>query len=185
MKGIASLIWLLFGTTLHAEQLTVGDKFREVQPIAFVHAFLGTCAQNPGRLDKVGAAATALGWAETPEPLRTLLSPQATNAPFQSWFVIEGEGAPVLVGISEGSFKGQTYQFCAVSNPFMDSETALKKLATYVELNTPDSDETVAGQRTRLWLTPSILDGSFLQVSDIGGMGYKGVTLSIAAPKQY
>lgn len=168
-----------------ADELTVGDMFRAVEPRAFVIAFVGHCVQNPGRLDKVGSAAEALGYADTPEPFRTMLSPQDGKAPYQSWFVVEGEGSPFLLGISAAPLNGRIYQICAVSNPFMDADSALEEMTTFVELGSAISDETLAGQRARVWLTPSILEGAFITSNDIGGTGYEGVTLALAAPKQY
>lgn len=188
MKLLRSLltfggVCMSFSTS--AEELTVGDKFRVVEPRSFVTAFLGHCVQNPGRLDKVGAAATALGYAETPEPFWTMLGPQEVDAHYHSWFVVEGDGAPYFLGISEGQFDSETYQICAVSNPFMEAENAIAVLKEFMELPEANSDETIAGSRTRLWLTPRILDGAYVSANDIGEMGSDGVTLAIGAPKQY
>jgi hypothetical protein len=159
--------------------------FRDVAPISFVKAFVGHCVHNAGRLDKVGAAAQALEYADTPEPFWTMLAPQEAGAPYHSWFAIEGEGSPFLLGISEAPLNGKTFQMCAVSNPFMDADIALEALQTIVSLGTTLTDETIAGQRYRAWLVPDIVQDAFIAASDIQNMGSTGVTLSIAAPKLY
>jgi hypothetical protein len=180
-----AILGLLFATPVSAEQATVGDKFREVAPASFVNAFVGHCVHNPGRLDKVGAAAKALEYADTPEPFWTMLAPQDPSASYHSWFVIEGEGSPYLLGISEAPLRGTTYQICAVSNPFLDEKVALNALNKLMALGASSTDETVAGQRYRTWFVPEVLEGAFLSASDIKAMGASGVTLSLAAPKQY
>ncbi|GHE98154.1 hypothetical protein GCM10016455_18530 [Aliiroseovarius zhejiangensis] len=158
---------------------------RSVEPKDFISAFLGNCAQNPGRLDKVGAIASTLGYAELPKEYELLLAPQDPQAPFQGWIATDGPGAPFLIGISEGKLRGVTYQFCAVSNPFLDAERAMDILEQHIQLSQPYVDESTAGQRYRAWLVDEVLSGAFLSTTDIGGMGYRGLTLSIAAPKQY
>ncbi len=114
-----------------------------------------------------------------------MLAPQAGDALYHSWFVVEGEGSPYMLGISEAQLNGVTNQICAVSNPFLSADMVVQELGRLVELGRVISDETIAGQRTRVWLTPDILEGAFITSNDIGGMGYEGVTLAIAAPKQY
>lgn len=177
-------IWSL-AASAQAEERTVGDMFREVEPISMVRAFVGHCVRNPGRLDKVGAIAEAMQYASTPEPFWTLLAPQEYDAPYHSWFVIEGEGSPFLLGISEAPIRNETYQICSVSNPFIEPEVALEALRTLVNIEALVSDETTAGQRIRSWSTNEILEGSFVSATDFSAMGSSGVTLSSAAPKQY
>ena len=185
MRAAAYLACLVVGVSAHADERTVGDMFRAVAPRDFVVAFVGHCVHNPGRLDKVGAAAVALGYADTPEPFWTMFAPQGGDALYHSWFVVEGEGSPYMLGISEAPLDGETYQICAVSNPFLGADVALKELGLLMELGSVVSDETIAGQRTRVWITPDVLEGAFITSNDIGGMGYEGVTLAPAAPKQY
>ncbi|MBS0124685.1 hypothetical protein [Thetidibacter halocola] len=185
MRLIASLILMLWPPCVVAQQRTVGDAFRDVEPSDFANAFIGLCAQNPGRLDKVGSIATAMEWATTPEPFWTMLAPQDPNIPYHSWFATDGEGTPLLLGISEAPMFGKTYQICAVSNPFMGAERALEEVKKFVPLGTPITDESIAGQRIRTWDASALLAGAFLASSDIAGMGAEGVTLSVSAPKQY
>ena len=157
MRSLIILLSLLSGTACRAEGVTVGDMFRAVKPSDLVSAFLGHCVHNPGRLDKVEAAADALGYATTPEPFWTMLSPQAADALYHSWFVIEGEGAPFLLGISEGPFENELYQICAVSNPFLNADDVLESLKKFVQLDDQFADEVIAGQRTRTWIVPKVL----------------------------
>ncbi|MBL4540249.1 MAG: hypothetical protein JKP97_00385 [Rhodobacteraceae bacterium] len=181
------LPFLFVGAPLWAQEPreSVGSLLEALKPADYVHAFLGNCAQNPGRLDVVVAAANALGYADLPEDMEILLAPPEPEAPFQGWIVFDGPGSPFLLGISEGDLEGTTYQFCSVTNPFLPSDEVISILRGFVNLDQPLTDETVSGQRYRAWWAPEILEGAILSSSDISTMGLSGITLSIAAPKQY
>jgi hypothetical protein len=185
MFSAAFLLISTMSATANAQERSVAEVFSGVKPNDFVVAFLGHCVQNPGRLDKIGAGAEALGYADAPEPFWTMFAPQNSEAPYHSWFVVKGQGSPYLLGISEAPLYRRTYQICSISNPYLDAESVLRELRRFVELGDPIADDSVAGQRTRVWNTPSVLADAFLTSSDIGGMGYEGVTVSLAAPKQY
>ena len=168
-----------------AQDKTVGDLFRAVEPNDLITAFVGTCVQSPGRLDKVGAFAEAMDYKTTPEPYWTIFGPQNASTPYHSWTVSEGQGAPYLLGVSEAEMRGQIYQMCVVSNPFMDVDDSLRELRKLVKLGEKVADDVTAGSRVQVWMTPSIVEGSFIGVTDIKEMGVDGMSLSIGAPKQY
>ena len=167
-----------------AEEGVASRLFGSVPPADFVDAFIGLCVSNPGRIDKVAAAARTLEYADLPEDMALMLSPQAPDANFKGWLSMQGVGSPFLLGTSEGPFKGRIYQFCALSNPYMDSDAIMPRVEALLELGQKFSDDTVAGQRMRGWLIPSIQGDAFLTINDMVGMGYSGVTISISAPKE-
>ena len=185
MRLLGSLALTLLATAGFAQEKTVGDLFRAVEPSDLITAFVGTCVQSPGRLDKVGAFAEAMDYATTPEPYWTMFAPQSASASYHSWMVAEGQGAPYTLGISEAPLRDELYQICVVSNPFMNADDALRELKELVTLSKKIADDETAGNRIQVWMTPSILEGSFISLTDIRAMGVDGMTLSIAAPKQY
>jgi hypothetical protein len=185
VRFVTTLVWLASCTSVLAGGETVGDQFRAVTPQEFANTFVGICVSNPGRLDKVGAIADALELADTPEPFWTLYAPQEAEAPYHSWFAIEGTGAPFVISISEAPFQEQIYQICSVSNPFMNANLALQQLDKFVSLNLSITDETVAGSRYRIWSAADILEGVLISANDSEAIGGEGITLSILAPKQY
>ena len=114
-----------------------------------------------------------------------MLAPQAPDAKFKGWLSLQGIGSPFILGISEGTFEDKAYQFCALSNPYIGAEAIMPRTTELLELGNQFLNDTTAGQRMRGWMVPNIQEDGFLMINDISGMGYSGVTISFAAPKQY
>jgi hypothetical protein len=180
------LLLLLFMVEPASAQEGIAQKlFSVVPPSEFVDAFVGLCISNPGRLDKVAATAQVLEYGDLPDDIALMLAPQAPDANFKGWLSLKGIGSPFILGISEGPFNDKTYQFCALSNPYISADAIMPRTIELLALGDQDIDETTAGQRMRSWLVPNIHEDGFLSINDISGMGYAGVTISFSAPRQY
>lgn len=175
----------LLGQPALSQSETLGELARLVEPRAFVNAFVGYCGQNPGRLDIIGQAAEVSGFMPIPDDLEFMIAPASPDAHFAGWLVMEGQGAPFLLGISEADWDGEVYQTCVVANPFMASETTILRLEELMGLKAVLADETEAGQRLRIWDASHVLDGTFISLTDIGALDQGGTTIGISAPKQY
>lgn len=183
---LRALLPILFLVEPAAAQEGLAQKlFSGVAPDKFVDAFIGLCISNPGRLDKVAVTAQALGYTDLPDDVALMLAPQAPDAKFKGWLSIHGVGSPFILGISEGPFREESYQFCALSNPYISAEAIMPRATELLVLGDQYMDETTAGQRMRGWTVPNIQENGFLTINDISGMGYSGVTISFSAPRQY
>ncbi len=169
-----------------AAQEGIAQKlFSAVPPDKFVDAFIGSCVSNPGRPDKVAATAQALGYSDLPDDVALMLAPQAPDAKFKGWLSLQGVGSPLMLGISEGPFRKKSFQFCALSNPYISAEAIMPRVKELLAPGDQYMDETTAGQRMRGWQVPNIQVDGFLTISDISGMGYSGATISFSAPRQH
>jgi len=162
----------------------VGSAQTDDGSVYIARAFIGNCAQNAGRIDKVAAAARAFGWQELEGDMKAMVAPQDPNTKFSGWLVREDGQQPFMLGISEAMLKGVSYSMCVVSSPYVDMEsvvTEVRKLTTFGKLL--DNMEE-AGQRYRVWATEQLAPRSFVSAIDAPKMGITGGTISLSAPTE-
>ena len=177
---IKAIIYSSLGTTLSAQ--APSEQARLVRGEDLVKAFVSNCTMNPGRTDKVKAAAKAFGYQPLSGEAAVILSPQAGNAQFSGWAVTDGVGAPYLLGVSKGAIDGKEYEICAASNPYISVDKITNALRSILQLRVAASDEYESGQRYRTWNVSKIADGAQITLMDAQEMVGGGITLSLAAP---
>ncbi|MFN4157734.1 MAG: hypothetical protein ACK4GO_04940 [Gemmobacter sp.] len=156
----------------------------ESDAVLLAREFIGVCAQNAGRTDKIAAAARMFGYGELVDDMKAMFAPQDPSAEFSGWLATVENGPKYLLGISNGEINGKDYSICVISNPNISIDEVLdeiRKLTVFGEL--VDNSEEV-GQRYRVWKTDKIASQSFLSVVDAPKMGIVGGTISLSAPTE-
>lgn len=160
----------------------LSEEAAQVTGVSFVRAFVGMCGQNAGNYDLIIDAATALGFHDLPENMKSLFAPQNPNADFVGFLATEVEGAPFILGLSKAEVDGVSNTSCVVANPYIKTESVVSALEEIVGVGPTISDEKGMGQRLRVWDTHSWAEGSFISLTDAEPMGYGGATLGMTAP---
>jgi len=167
---------------LHTRAQPLSERAAAVSGDDFSRAFLGNCAQNVGHYRRVIDAAKALGFADLPDSMRPLIAPKDPKAAFVGFFVQSGDGAPYFLGVSKGTLNGKTIVTCAISNPYIDVKKVVSSITHFMNLKSPNEDETSMGQRYRIWRIDDVASDAFVSLTDAQPMGYGGVTIAISAP---
>ncbi|MEZ5913333.1 MAG: hypothetical protein R3D84_14860 [Paracoccaceae bacterium] len=147
-------------------------------------AFIGTCVQNIGRVDKVAAGARALGYKELEGDMKAMVAPQDPNADYSGWLVAEKDKKPYLVGISQAKLNGEDYSICVIANPYVAIDDVLEEIQNLTTLDSQIANSEEAGQRYRVWATEGIAARSFVSAVDAPQMGIVGGTISLSAPTE-
>ena len=175
---------LALAMTLASAIPAFGQTAKDEQALYIAQAFVGHCAQNPGRNDKVEAAARQFGYEELEGEEKLMLGPQDPNVKYSGWIVKE-EGQPAyLLGVSEGLTNDVPYSNCTVANPNVSMDEVLSSIRSMVTIGNVLQETEGAGQRYRAWQTDTIAARSFLSATDAPKLGISGGTVSLSAPKE-
>lgn len=147
-------------------------------------SFMGHCAQNVGRIDKIQAAARVLEFKKIEGDLAAMFAPQDPNAFFEGWFVTGESPQPFILGVAIGEIDDREYAICTVSNPNTDIEAVRDEIDLLANFGTLLDDTMAGGQRYRVWETSEIAERSFVTVIDAKKMGINGGTVSLSAPSE-
>lgn len=179
-----ALLALLFIASLPNTALgeTIATRMKVVSPKDFVRVFLGICAQNPGKYNRVMEIAKSFRFRKIPEQMAAGLAPQDSKVEWTGVIVIEGKGSPYAIGVSKARMNRRIMATCTISNPFIDSKKVATALKSFAGLTKPTQDQRVAGQRYRIWLTDNWAKDSFVSLTDAEPMGLSGVTIAFVSP---
>ena len=161
---------------------SVGERMTSASPTSLAQAFLGFCLQNNANPSQTLEVARALKLKELPEEFKPLLAPADPSAEFHGFLVNEGEGAPFALGIVFGELDGERMASCTIANPYIASAPVASALLEMADLQETAFDETQMGQRTRVWDTSNVVDGSIIFFIDSEKMGSGGATISFVRP---
>jgi hypothetical protein len=148
------------------------------------NAFVGNCAQNAGRNDRVSAFADFMEYEELEGDLKTMLSPQDPSVEYDGWIVREDDAPLYLLGISEYQNAGVTLQTCSIANPSVSMDFVTAEIERLMIFDRQIDSFDLAGQRNRVWSTTSLAEGSFVTIMDAPDMGEIGGTVSLSARKE-
>ncbi len=156
----------------------------ESDAVYLARAFVGTCAQNVGRVDKVAAGARAMGYEELEGDMKAMLAPQDPTADYAGWLFAEKDKQPFLVGISQARLNGEDYSICVVANPNVAMDEVLNEIQNLTTFGDQIENSEEAGQRYRIWATEELAERSFISAVDAPKMGIVGGTISLSAPTE-
>jgi hypothetical protein len=148
----------------------------------FAQAFISHCAQNLPHLERIEAAANAFGYQEIGPEMLQAVGPLAPNSESKGWVVLEGPGAPYLLGTSVGRLDGNTFAVCSVASPDLNAEDVVANLTQFLQLAAPEDDSREAGQRYRVWTILAPGGELVLSVTDAEPMSMPGVTVGAMIP---
>lgn len=77
---------------------------------------------------------------------------------------------------------GRTLTICSIANPYIETAQVVSALENFADIGAPDHDESLMGQRYRVWLVDEWSEDAFISLTDAEPMGYRGATLAISAP---
>ncbi len=170
-----------FAATVLSGSMSFGQ---EDIPTRIAEEFVGICAQNAGRTDKVKAYADVLKFESLPPEMALALGPQDPDARFSGWMVKSSDDSILyLLGVSEADFKGVRIQTCVVANPDVDTVKTLLQVTSLLNLGSPSDDFEQMGQRTRIWMWDEFVNGSAIYLTHQISPEI-GVSFAIMAPKQ-
>ncbi len=152
--------------------------------VSLARSFVGHCAQNVGRIDKIGSAASTFGWKELEGDMKDMLAPQNPNVEYSGWMVADEGQAPFLLGISSAVLRGVDYSICVVANPDAPIDDVLFEIRKLMTFGHQIDNIEEAGQRYRVWSTSALAENSFVSAVDAPKMGIFGGTISLSAPTE-
>jgi hypothetical protein len=154
------------------------------QSIALVKEFVGACVQAMPQIDRVEAAANALGWKRLEGDIAKMLQSRENPEANKLWLALRPGMPPYMIGTSRGTFRGKPSAICVVSNPYAPSSAVANDLTSLLHLFSAVHDEVEAGQRMRVWSTR--LDGreGYITLTDASPLNEPGVTLAVMLPER-
>ena len=152
-----------------------------ISPSELANAFVGHCLLNPGRTDKIRAAAQSFDYSELSGADALMLGPQDPSAEFQAWSVGDSPSELYFLAVSEAEIDGVSMSTCTVSNPYTGAQETLAALQELQTIGNAAYEEVQAGQRYRIWETESLASGSYIAIIDALKLGISGGTYSFVA----
>jgi hypothetical protein len=160
----------------HAE-----EKAENKAAQALVTLFIRTCVESMPNLDRVEAAAKALGWWELDDVTKRMLAPRDPSARFNGWNV-RGSDASYMIGISQGADGNKAISNCVI-NSSASPVPVIAALKSELKLKDPlrvgyegGQGNDFKGARVTYWRT-RVADHNIL-ISSAEPMDEPGTTLS-------
>ena len=148
---------------------------------AALRHFIGICVLQVSQPHRIEAMASAFEWSELPAEVASVMAPQEEGVPWSAWAFRDPTLSAVMVAIADssgfrvGSLSGG--KTCTISVGTGDVDEFLPLLTEALELDAPDGQYQIDGQRMTSWRRHN--PNQIVTIVDAKGLGVQGFTTSI------